>query len=102
MNKKFAKNDTSFVCTVCGKKVPALQVTSRDHCNNCLYGLHIDINPGDRANNCKGILKPISIVHSGKKGYIIQYKCEKCGEVIMNKAAADDNFEEILNICKAQ
>jgi len=98
--KKFTKNDNSFKCAHCGNIVPVLNVSSRDHCTLCLYGLHVDINPGDRANECRGALKPISITPDSRRGFMIHYTCEKCGAKINNKAAHDDNFEEILRICK--
>lgn len=94
----FKKNDEEFICKNCGKKVSKLKYTSRDHCNECLYSIHIDINPGDRANNCLGILKPINIVETSKKGKVIEYKCMKCGEKIKNIVALDDNIDSIYNI----
>ena len=100
--KQFTKNDNSFVCINCKAFVPVLKTTSRNHCNSCLYSLHVDINPGDRANECKGVLEPVGLVTSGKKGYIIQYKCKKCGAVTNNRSAVDDNFEELLKLCKKQ
>ena len=100
--KKFQKNDAGFTCINCGLTVPSLKTSSRDHCTHCLYGLHVDINPGDRANTCKGILKPYSVTTDARKGYVIQYKCLTCGASVKNKTAADDNFEEVLKICKTQ
>lgn len=100
MEKKFQKNDDSFICVNCGAHVPPLGYTSRDHCNECLCSIHIDINPGDRKNDCLGLLKPVSIETSSKKGYIIVYQCNKCGKLHKNKAAEDDNFEIILKVMK--
>jgi len=60
----------------------------------------VDINPGDRANLCRGLLTPIDIAISGKKGYIIKHKCKSCGIIVNNKVAHDDDFERILEICK--
>lgn len=93
----FIKNDASFICNNCGKKVEKLEYTSRDHCNHCLYSIHVDINPGDRANECKGSLKPIN-VEMKTKGEIVIYKCQKCGSIIRNKTADDDNKETIFKI----
>ena len=56
--KNFTKNDEGFICKNCGRKVEKLGYTSRDHCPYCLCSIHIDNNPGDRANDCKGILRP--------------------------------------------
>lgn len=100
--KKFAKNDHGFTCANCNAQVLKLGTTSRDHCTQCLYGLHVDINPGDRANNCRGLLKPISVTTDTRKGYVIHYECVTCGKRINNKSATDDNFEEVLRICKTQ
>ena len=96
--KTFEKNDNEFVCNVCGKLVPTLKYSSRDHCTRCLCSIHVDINPGDRANTCLGTLIPIDIETSNKKGYIIKYKCQKCGVQHNNKSAEDDNFKTILQV----
>ena len=96
--KTFEKNDNEFVCRVCGKLVPELKYSSRDHCTKCLCSIHVDINPGDRANTCLGTLVPIDIETSNKKGYVIKYKCQKCGVEHNNKTAEDDNFKTILKV----
>ncbi len=92
------KNDNGFICRHCGNEAFPLKYTSRDHCPKCLYSIHIDNVPGDRANTCLGDLVPISIEPSSKKGYIIVYKCNKCGEVKRNKSAEDDDFERMLEV----
>lgn len=97
INKKFSKNDLGFICANCGYNVLPLGYTSRDHCPKCLTSLHVDINPGDRANECKGLLVPIDIVINSK-GYVIQYKCAKCGQLHNNKSAEDDSFKTILTV----
>lgn len=97
-NAKFTKNDKEFVCHFCNQLVKPLGYTSRDHCTRCLKSVHIDINPGDRANSCKGELCPINIKFNSKKGTIIEYKCKKCGELHCNKSAEDDLFETILAV----
>ncbi len=96
--KAFEKNDNEFICNVCGKLVPALKYSSRDHCTKCLCSIHIDINPGDRSNTCLGTLVPIDVETSSKKGYIIKYKCQKCGIEHNNKSADDDNFKTLLKV----
>lgn len=94
----FVKNDNNFVCKNCGKKVKKLNYTSRDHCNYCLYSVHIDISPGDRKNECLGMLEPINIEMNSKKGEVIIFKCKKCGKIIKNIVAIDDDREEIYKI----
>ena len=96
--KTFEKNDNEFICRVCGKLVPILKYTSRDHCNKCLCSIHIDINPGDRANTCLGTLVPTEVNQNNKKGYVITYKCDKCGMLHNNKTAEDDSFATLLKV----
>lgn len=69
---KFTMIDEDFVCEVCHTKVKALGYTARDHCPKCLCSKHVDINPGDRACTCHGILKPVAI-EKGKKTIIKLY-----------------------------
>ena len=96
--KQFTKIDEEFICENCGKKVSKLGYTSRDHCPYCLYSKHVDIMPGDREEDCKGLLKPIRVELDSKKGYVIIYKCEKCNAIRKNKAAEDDNKELLIKL----
>ncbi len=95
--KKFNMIDEEFVCLNCGNKVSKLNVTARDHCNNCLYSIHVDINPGDRLNTCRGLLKPIDI-EKYKDTYKIIYKCQKCHKLHKNIVALDDNYDLIIQL----
>ncbi len=99
--KRFQQNDESFICEHCGKKVNPLGYTSRDHCPYCLYSKHVDINPGDRENPCKGLLKPIEI-ENFKDTYKIIYQCETCKEKHKNIIAKDDDMNKIIEISKTQ
>ena len=95
--KKFNMIDEKFICENCSKKVNKLEYTARDHCPHCLYSKHVDINPGDRLNPCKGLLKPVGI-EKFKSTYKIIYKCEKCNELHKNIKAEDDNFDIIIDL----
>ncbi len=95
--KQFNMRDESFICQNCGSKVNPLGYTARDHCPYCLYSKHVDINPGDRKNTCKGLLKPIGI-EKFKDTYKILYKCAKCNEKHKNIIAKDDDMNEIIKI----
>ena len=65
-NSKFTEIDEEFICENCGKKVPELGYSCRNHCPYCLHSKHLDINPGDRAEDCCGILEPIGIEINSK------------------------------------
>ena len=73
-DSKFTEIDEEFICEHCGKLVPKLEYSCRNHCPYCLYSKHVDINPGDRAETCHGTLKPIGIELNSKKGYVIVFK----------------------------
>lgn len=85
--KRFRKNDNSFVCQNCKKTVEPLGYSSRNHCPFCLCSVHIDINPGDRACECQGLMIPKRVETDAKKGFIIIHECTKCGEIKRNRAA---------------
>ena len=102
MLSKFTKIDEEFICENCNKKVAKLGYTCRNHCPSCLHSKHVDKNPGDRAEECKGILEPVSVEMSSKKGYVIVFKCKKCGAIRKNKAAEDDNMNLIIKLSSKQ
>lgn len=99
--KRFTKNDSGFICAHCGCEVKPLGYTSRNHCPTCLASLHVDILPGDRANTCGGIMLPYRAEPDPKKGYVLLYRCTKCGGTGRNKAAHEapvqpDNMNLII------
>lgn len=91
----FRKLNESFVCEHCGKRVRPARKTSRNHCPYCLYSKHVDIVPGDRKEVCCGLMKPTDYEYS--KGTVeIHFRCIKCGKKGVNKAASDDELDELL------
>jgi predicted Zn-ribbon and HTH transcriptional regulator len=94
--KRFTKNDNGFVCENCGFEVMPLLKTSRNHCPRCLCSIHIDVNPGDRASDCGGLLVPVFCEPDTKKGFVITHKCKKCGELRKNRAAIKTSAKETL------
>lgn len=96
-DKKFQRNIEDFVCEHCGKEVKGSGYTN--HCPYCLWSKHVDVNPGDRAEECRGMMKPD---HTEQKGdvIILVHKCEKCGLFKKNKINESDSFEKILEVAK--
>jgi len=97
--KKFTRNKEDFVCENCGAEVLGTGYTN--HCPKCLYSKHVDINPGDRAGECQGMMEPIGAEVDGDISYIM-LKCSKCEHKRRNKLAENDNFELFLEISKKQ
>jgi len=91
--KRFTVRGTNqgFRCRHCGREVLALVNGSvRNHCPACLWSLHVDVDPGDRASDCGGELEPVAAEPSAKKGWVIVHRCRRCGVESRNRAALDD------------
>jgi ribosomal protein L37AE/L43A len=91
----FLRTKENFVCEFCGEKVEGSGYT--DHCPNCLWGKHVDINPGDRLSNCRGAMEPVGIERK-KDNWRILYRCQACGHEHWNRASEKDNFKKIVEI----
>ena len=90
---RFTKKKEDFTCAVCGEKVMGNGYTN--HCPKCLSSLHVDINPGDRACDCGGIMLAIGLEHRNGRDYIL-HKCQKCGFERKNQTSPHDDFRAIL------
>lgn len=105
--KRFRKNDHGFVCANCGAHVEPLGYTSRNHCPHCLCSLHVDINPGDRASACGGIMRPVKVEPDARRGYIITHRCERCGHESRCRAAHEapvqpDDIDLLIELTRAE
>lgn len=89
-----------FICKVCGWAVSAggAGTEHRNHCPNCLSSLHLDIEPGDRAADCGGVMEPVAVwVRKGGEWALI-HRCRICGALSSNRIAADDNPMKLMSI----
>lgn len=93
--RKFKKTKEDFVCEKCGVAVRGDGYTN--HCPACLWSKHVDVFPGDRSEQCAGMMKPVSVERKGD-GYVITHKCERCGAEKVNKMSPHDNFDAVLAI----
>lgn len=98
MAGRFTEIDEEFICENCGKTVSKLGYSCRNHCPFCLHSKHVDKNPGDRMEDCHGTLEPVSAEIDSKKGYVIIFKCKKCGMIRKNKVAKDDNMDLVIKL----
>ncbi len=76
--------DEACRCGHCGRDVPAGGRRPRDHCPWCLYSLHVDVVPGDRAEGCGGALVPVTVGDGD-----IGYRCDGCGALRRNRILDD-------------
>ncbi len=96
---RFRRRREDFDCESCGSHVKGSGYT--DHCPNCLTSKHVDNNPGDRASDCKALMKPVS-VHYESSGFTIHYVCSGCGMAKNMGAAANDNNEALHSFVDAK
>lgn len=90
----------SFTCKNCGWLVsPGGAGTGhRNHCPNCLYSLHLDIEPGDREADCGALMEPVAVWVRKHGEWAIIHRCRSCGMMSSNRVAADDNPVKLMSI----
>ena len=95
----FIAREEAFTCGHCGQSIePIGKGSYRNHCPHCLWSKHVDDQgPGDRASLCKGMMKPLHLDQTGKKGWMVVHECEQCGKTIPNVLAPDDHWESLLD-----
>lgn len=91
----FTRNIEDFTCTRCGTDVVGDGYTN--HCPVCLYSRHVDNAPGDRANPCRGPMRPIGVDRKAGRIVLI-HRCERCGEERRCRAADDDDTDAIIRV----
>ena len=90
--KKFQRHKEDFTCEHCGVQVKGTGYTN--HCPECFYCKHVDINPGDRAASCQGLMEPIRLEPKD----IIVHRCQRCGFERKNKLSPKDNREKLAQL----
>jgi DNA-directed RNA polymerase subunit RPC12/RpoP len=92
--------EAGFSCAHCGAPVPAEAsgTRHRNHCPFCLWSLHVDIRPGDRASLCRGRMEPISLWVKGDGEFMILHRCTTCGSIKPNRCAGDDDETALREI----
>ncbi len=92
--------DEGFVCCHCGWRVArdAQGTRNRNHCPQCLWSRHLDVQPGDRAAACGGAMKPVAVSARDDGEWSIVHRCEQCGAVRLNRIAGDDNTMSLMSL----
>jgi len=88
----FTRTIENFVCENC--KTDVIGDGYTNHCPKCLFSKHVDINPGDRANSCRGLMEPVGFdLISG-----IKHRCRVCRKQKFNKVQLEDDYEKIIEL----
>ena len=87
------RSSPDFTCRHCHARVPGAAdgTRHRNHCPNCLHSLHVDRDPGDRANDCGGVMEPVAVAARRDGEWSLVHRCLRCHEVRLNRVAGDDS-----------
>lgn len=99
MSRSFQRRIENFRCEHCGQEVVGNGYTN--HCPNCLWSKHVDVNPGDREAACGGLMEPIGYETRNGAGYLTQ-RCVRCGHERKNKLGDADNRDALLRLMRSQ
>ena len=90
----------AFRCQHCRSDVPAEAAGTRhrNHCPLCLWSVHLDERPGDRASGCRGGMEPIAIWVRPCGEWALVHRCGSCHAVRVNRIAGDDNEYALLRL----
>ncbi|MEO0586330.1 MAG: RNHCP domain-containing protein [Planctomycetota bacterium] len=100
MSSSPKRADRVHVCAHCKSEfsVRAPGTRHRNHCPYCLWSVHLDRVPGDRAARCGGLMEPIGIeVRRGGEWALI-HRCTSCGTIKTNRIAGDDDESALLRL----
>ena len=93
MSTKFKKKKEDFTCEKCSFSVVGTGYTN--HCPQCLYSKHVDVNPGDRLATCGGLMEPVDVEGTVKR-YMLTHKCTICGHKKKNKVEDEDSIDVLV------
>jgi DNA-directed RNA polymerase subunit RPC12/RpoP len=106
------EQNQEFICSHCGRKVfydRSIGTKHRNHCHYCLWSKHLDLDEsGDRKSACQAEMEPIGLTFKQeginkygktKQGELMLiHQCLKCNKISINRLAADDNPQAILEV----
>lgn len=94
----FTRRREDFRCERCGREVAGNGYTN--HCPGCLWSRHVDVEPGDRAEACGGLMEPVAIEQGEGGEAIVLHSCLKCGAKRRCKRSPEDSFDAIVAIAR--
>ena len=95
----FKRTVEDFHCEHCGITVEGDGYTN--HCPECLWSKHVDIHPGDRAETCGGMMRPVALEGSSP-AYDIVHECLSCGVRKRIQVHENDAMSAVLAIAKVR
>ena len=89
----FTKTKEDFTCEHCHVTVQGSGYTN--HCPKCLWSKHVDVDPGDRTEECQGLMRPVRVEGTVQE-YVLVHRCETCGMERRNKTSSQDSVDALV------
>lgn len=109
--KPWRSEDGEFRCSNCRQMVlvtDMMATAHRNHCPWCLWSLHVDTKPGNRASDCRARMEPVGLTfkRAGFDKYgrpragdvMLVHFCRGCGEININRIAGDDSLDRVWEL----
>lgn len=95
----FTRLVEDFTCEHCGAGIRGDGYTN--HCARCLHSKHVDVDPGDRAAECLGLMEPVDVLLvRGER--VLVHRCLRCGVQRRCRTAAEDDVEAMHDVIRAK
>ena len=95
----FTRRIEDFDCEHCG--TPNRGDGYTNHCTNCLYSKHVDVDPGDRAAQCGGLMAPIDVLLERGR-HVLVHRCTRCGVERRCRNSDGDDVDAMVEIVRAR
>ncbi len=92
---RFTRVVEDFTCGHCGAPVVGDGYTN--HCPHCLWSRHVDQHPGDRAEECRGLMEPLAAGVRRDEWFLV-HRCGRCGAVRRNRVAPGDDAAQVRSL----
>ncbi len=94
---RFQRTIENFTCAVCGAEVEGDGFTN--HCPACLWSKHVDVNPGDRAERCTGLMEPVHVEILSSARFLT-HRCLNCKIERRIRLRDDDSIDAIVELSR--
>ena len=91
----FKRTVEDFTCLHCGAANRGDGYTN--HCSRCLHSRHVDVEPGDRAAGCGGLMEPVEVHVRGDRVTLV-HRCVACGHVHRCRTSPGDDWDAVVGL----
>ncbi len=88
----FTRRVENFTCHHCGSFNVGDGYTN--HCSTCLHSKHVDVDPGDRAADCRGDMAPVDVLLERGR-HVLVHRCQRCGVQRRCRTSKCDDLDSV-------